>query len=362
MNIIEFFIAFSLFFFATLIVYIITNYNHCNEHFYNFPDPIGTLTQSEKNQSLYSPIIIRPREINAQVYKGKCTNPLYPMASKDGKGEMGFPNSKIEASFYAQRPLLNPDQYYKMIEQLFTTMRKYKQLPKKINESLFIYPDQFSQGDTFSNVMKFIMKLINKSKKETKAMVEYANIDTWGGEQFAFTDQKVFSFARYKQNGTEMEQAREAKMNEPKRLIVNFNLYNTLRNISTDVLASVFYIDGKYYFQDIHMTTKKDTNFIKGHNLDNGINLNYSDSRQPVPQWIFANTIENQTFNNKGFHDPNDQNIYIKGGIPDEYKSFINNKDFIYSYWTKYYNAQNLPGGPLLPNTSTSKLNSQILI
>ena len=331
-----------------------------------FKDPIGLLTEKEKRDSLYSPIIIRPREINAQQYGGRCTNVLYPKANKLGKGEMGSPNASVEAKFYAQRPLLNPDQYYDMVEQMFETMRtQHKNIPDFINPDLFVYQDEFSEGDTYSNVMKYIMKLINKAKSDTMSMKEYAKVDTWGGEHFAYTDEKLFSFSKFSPAENEQNRARQArKHREPKKLIVNFNLYNTLRNISTDVLASVFFAHGKYYFDDIQITTKRKSNMLPGVNLSagkTGINLNNSNERAPVPQWIYANTLENITFNNKGFHDPNDKNVYIEGGIPDEYKTFINQKDFKNSYWTKFYNAQNLPGGPLYPETSTSKLNTKVL-
>jgi hypothetical protein len=340
-----------------------------------FNDPIGKLTKQEKVDSLYSPIIIRPREINSQRFNGKCTNELYPQGIRIAfkpkglniaKGYMGETNAKIGAQFYAQRPLLNPDQYYNMLQLLLDHINTKSNVPDYIPKELFIHQDQFSQGNTFSNVMKFIMKRINTSKNEVKELKEYASHDTWGGEHFAFTDQKLFSYSRYNTNTEELQEnaIQSRKSSEPRKLVVNFNLYNTLRNISTDVIATVYFAHGKYYFDHIEMTTKKETvpwTPVNFGTKSGNINLNNGET-QHKPDWIYGNTLENQTFNSKGFHDSDEQNnIFIKGGIPDEYTNFIRQSDVKNSYWTKYYNAQNLKGGPLFPETSTSKLNTKIV-
>lgn len=339
----------------------IKNEPFVNSSFFSHP-----ISQNEKLDSLYSPFVLRPRENNALKYTGQCTNELYPhQTSPSGKGEMGSPNPYVEARFYAQRPILNPNQYYQIIEQMLNFMNKnYSKVPSNIDKSLFVYQDEFSQQDSYSDVMKYIMKLINDAKTKVKSMVEYAKVDTWGGENFAFTDQKVFSFSRYNQNElSEQDRAKYAtNSNEPKRLVVNFNLYNTLRNISTDVNAIVFYKDNKYFFDSIDISTKKESNVLEPFSLlnKNKSNININDIHlSPTPQWIYGNTIENQTFNSKGFHDPNGKNIYIKGGIPESFKEIVNN--YPQAYLTKRYNAQNLPGGPLFPETNIDKTNSKIL-
>ena len=139
--------------------------NTSNNSFYVHDQP---LTQQEKKDSLYSPFIIRPLEGVRLDYTRHCTHELYPKSSVHGKGEMGSPNAGVEAKYYAQRPLLNPDAYHKMLELLFNHIneKSQKNLPNFIREiqDLFIYQDQFSQGDTYSNVMKHILKIINQSK------------------------------------------------------------------------------------------------------------------------------------------------------------------------------------------------------
>jgi len=339
--------------------------NTSNNSFYVHDQP---LTQQEKKDSLYSPFIIRPLEGVRLDYSGHCTHELFPKSSVHGKGEMGSPNAGVEAKYYAQRPLLNPDAYHKMLELLFNHIneKSQKNLPNFIREiqDLFIYQDQFSQGDTYSNVMKHIMKIINQSKKQVKELVEYAKKDTWKGENFAFLEQKVFSFSRYDSSKlSEQERARLAnERNEPKKLVVNFDLYNTLRSTATNVNVSVFYFKGRYYIEHIDFSTKKpSTGGLEPYTFSSdkqsgGIVTNQSKNgykdRSPVPNWIFGNTIENTLFNSKGFHGSDDENIYIEGGVPDEFKEVLKNNPN--GYLMKFESGQKLSGGPLFPSAHGS--------
>lgn len=323
------------------------------------------LTNREKKDSLYSPFVIRPLESVTLNYSGNCTNELFPKASKSGKGEMGSPNAGVEAKYYAQRPILNPDEYHKMLDLLFNRINKksQKNLPKFIRQiqELFIYQDQFSQGETYSDVMRHIMNAINQSKKQVKELVEYAKVDTWGGENFGFVDQKVFSFSRYDSSHlSEQDRARLAnERNEPKKLVVNFDLYNTLRSTATNVNVSVFYIRGKYYIEHIDFSTKKTSSgglepyTFSSDKQSGGIVIDQSKNgykaRNPTPQWIFGNTIENTLFNNKGFHGMDSENIYIKGGVPDEFKEVLKNNPN--GYLLKFNSGQKLGnGGPIFPS------------
>lgn len=343
--------------------------NRHDNDFYVHDQP---LTQQEKKDSLYSPFIIRPLEGVTLDYSGQCTHELFPKSSVHGKGEMGSPNAGVEAKYYAQRPLLNPDEYHKMLELLFNhiTKKSQKKLPNFIREiqDLFIYQDQFSQGDTYSDVMKHIMKTINQSKKQVKELVEYAKKDTWGGENFGFLDQKVFSFSRYNSSQlSEQDRARLANdRNEPKKLVVNFDLYNTLRSTATNVNVSVFYFKGRYYIEHIDFSTKKtssgglepysfssDKQSIVIDQSKNG----YKD-RNPTPHWIIANTIENTLFNNKGFHGTDDENIYIEGGVPDEFKEVLKNNPN--GYLLKFNSGQNIGNGGALFPSNGSKTNADI--
>ena len=154
------------------------------------------LTPKEKRDSLYSPFVIRPREVASVKYGGNCRNVLFPLATPPhGKGIMSTPNAKVEASYYAQRPLLNPDTYYKMLDNLFRYIKKnYTKNPPNVDKSLFIYSNSFCQRNCFTESMKFVMGIINSAKKQEPSMKAYANVDNWGGEQFAYLEEKVFMF------------------------------------------------------------------------------------------------------------------------------------------------------------------------
>jgi hypothetical protein len=307
------------------------------------------MTKQEKLGSLYTPIILRPKENVSLKYNKDCPNQLYPAQTTSyGKGEMGSPNAKVEASYYAQRPILNPNEYERMLHLLFDAIKDQSSVPASIEKSLFVHQDEFCQDNCYPDVMAYIMKRINKTKKKVPEMVEYARVDTWGGEQFAFVDQKVYSFSRFNANDlSEQEQAKLARLShEPKKLVVNFDLHNTLRSISTNVTAVVYYRNGKYYLDSIDTTTKP--------------NQTKADPapRSPVPQWIYANTLENQFFNNKGFHDPDQENIYIQGGVPQEFEGILDQME--QAYIMKPYNAQTLNGGPLHASPNANQTNAKI--
>lgn len=329
------------------------------------------LSSYEKLQSLYSPIIIRPRENVSLNYTSECSNVLYPKATSPfGKGEMGSPNPYVEAQYYAQRPILNPDTYEKLLDLLFNKMNEdaeIKKPPKNFDSTLFVHPTRFCQdnlcSDSKTGVLKFIMDLIRKTLQKVPPIKSYSKVDTWGGEQFSHLDERIFSFSRYDNSMlSDQEQARIANtQKEPQKVVVNFNLYNTLRSVSTNVTAIVIYFKGKYYLKKIRKTTESPNEHtgIEGVNVNTSVRTSSEFNRSPVPKWIYGNTIENKFFNSKGFHDPNQPNIYIKGGVPDEFKEILEEKE--QAYLSFPYNAQNLKGGPQNFSMSANQLNSKIM-
>ena len=52
----------------------------------------------------------------------------------------------------------------------------------------------FSSDDDYSDIMKFVMKKINEGQNTLKPFIDYSKIDTWGGEQFAFLNEKLYAF------------------------------------------------------------------------------------------------------------------------------------------------------------------------
>lgn len=299
------------------------NFKNSVARFFTYP-----LSKYEKINSLYAPIICRPPEHYARTYSGNCTNELYPKSTSPfGKGEMSAPcNPEIEAKYYAMRPLLTPQTYNKMIQEIFSKISTRF----SIEESTW-YPNEFCNKNCYSNIMKFIMKNINEASKEVFSV--YSKSDTWGGEQFAFLNEKIFSFTTHEPPTSEQEQAHQARYNldkGPKKHIVSFTLHNTLRSSSIDCIALVYQENGKFVLSKIEFSTKSPSKWVDGVEISKSINLNNQNlpPEQNKISWIYGNNIENTTFNLKGFHDPDEsKNILIPGGVPSEFKEILKKCD-----------------------------------
>jgi len=281
-------------------------------HFFSHQD----LTEKEKRDSLYSPFIIRPPERNSLTFTPDG-NELFPLASSPfGKGEMGSPEAQIEAKYYAQTPLLNPGEYYNLLGQLFAKMRP-DPLPEKIKDTRenFIYQNKFCQAYKGKDLIRFVMNKINRAKKGNRLYKALAKADTWGGEHWTPLDPIIFAFSKYDSTRlSEQEQARMAQRGtEPLKLVVNFTLYNTFRSIATNVSVLLYSYQGKYYLQEIGITSK---------NPQVPKEATLGGDMSPKPQWIYGNTIEQQMFNKWG--TPVKDGHYIKGGIPQEFEEIVN--------------------------------------
>ena len=326
--------------------------------FYTYPP-----TKMEKLNSLYTPIICRPPEHSGLTYSGNCTNELYPKSTSPmGKGEMTAPcKPEVEAKYYAMRPLLTPGNYDKMLENLFSAI--IEEIPEDVPQKNLIYQTQFCNKDCYNNVMKYIMKKINYAKKNLPIFKEYAKSDTWGGEQFAFLNEKVFVYSN--QKTSELSQQDQAKMarygKNPghKKYVVTFTLHNTLRSSSSDVVAILYQKDNKFFMKYINFANKKPTNIIQGQNIGSpgkgpGINLNNENipGRDSGPNWIYGNTIQNNLFNLKGFYDSEnpENNILIPGGVPEEFTEVLQKCD--QSALLNPGTAQRLPGGTRTDNAN----------
>jgi len=320
------------------------------------------LSTEIRANSLYSPIICRPPEHYGLEYSGRCTNELYPQqTSQYGKGEMAKPcKPSVEAKYYAQRPIINPNAYEKMLDSLLQSIQE--PLPAKIEEKHnpdnMSYPLEFCPDDCYTDVMKYIMKKINFAKKHLPVFKDFAKNDTWGGEQYAFWNEKVFVFTKHSEAGlSQQERAEIARYNkhvgEARKFIVTFTLHNTTRSSSTDLVATVFDIENRKYLTRIDFASRLDgdPNAPDGISIPragvrhDSVNLNNNDLPVPeTPQWIFANTVENKTFNANGFHDPDpSKNILIPGGVPPEFEEYLNNHE--QAYLLKGGSAMRLPGG-----------------
>lgn len=317
---------------------IIETIKTCKESFSNVKDNFqdttskfltrDKLSQAEKLGSLYTPIIVRPRDTLTD-YKN----------SKLLKGEMSAPsNPEIEAKYYAMRPILTPQSYEKMIKVLFENI--VQEVPSNIDEQSLTHQTQFCNGECYSNVMKYIMVLINTGKDTLEIFKDYAKKDTWGGEQFAFLNESVIMFSSIDlSNVSEQNQAklaRYSKLTGPFKYVITFTLHNTLRSSSIDIVAIVIESNKRFYLKYINFASRDPTNPVQGINISTsagrspGIDLNNSDLPpvQNTPNWIYGNNIENRTFNLKGYHDPEESNnILIPGGVPAEFEGILTTCD-----------------------------------
>jgi hypothetical protein len=313
--------------------------------------------------SLYSPFIIRPPDIISRKLTNKCSGNAYSARTSNyGSGDMGqvcCPEN--EARNYAMRPILTPDAYHSLIENIFTTIKD--QVPKGLISKNLVNEHEFGNNDNFSEIMKFVIHKINQAKDTLPIFKQYAKNDTWGGEKFVFINEQLFMFTEEDPNKySEQEQAiiARSKFVKPAKYILTFTLVNTLRSISTDVIAIVYSEKGKYYLSSINFATasvtddeKNKTNSgLDGFSFDgfkgHGINLNSEKMPEGAvpPDWIFGNTIENETFTSDGFHSPDSsKNVSISGGVPKEFDEFLNKCD--QGYLTPQRNPQSteFPGG-----------------
>ena len=195
------------------------------------------LTESEKVQGLYAPIICRPPFNVHQPYDPPCEENANGLFSNQ-KMQTDC-NPTVSAKYYANRPIVNPNDYHSLLEFLFNNVTDPFTMPTKD----LVHPQMFSESDDYSELMKFVMKKIDQGVETLKPFVDYSKIDTWGGEQFAFLNEKLYAFTREDTAAlSEEEQARKARYGEytgPVKYNIAFTLYNTLRSISTDVILVV---------------------------------------------------------------------------------------------------------------------------
>lgn len=293
----------------------------------------------EKANSLYSPIITRPRDIYAHRYGDRCTNQLYPKAaSKYGKGEIAGPCCPdVGGRYYGMRPILTPEALQKMVKTLFEHVTQ--KVPSQVDQNRLKYQNQFCDSDSYSEVMKYVIRRLNQGQANLPIFKNYAKADTWGGDTFAYLNEEIFMFTE--QNPakfSDQEQAKRArkKNGQDTKYVLTFTLYMPLRSLSLDTTAILFRHKGKYYLNYIDFTTKSESrdgpmgvnveSFKTGEILQP--DMGGLPPGQSTPNWIYGNALENKTFNLKGFHDPEEsKNILIPGGVPEEYKSVLEKCD-----------------------------------
>ena len=296
-------------------------------------------TGPDLENQLYSPFLMRPPDIVAPKYGGRCTNELYPEAtSSEGKGEMASPcNVDIEGRYYGMRPILSPDTTNAMIKGLFDKIVNDAVSIPNVDQSELKYQNQFCDANSYSDVMKYVLKQINETQAKMPDFRRFAKSDTWGGDMFAFLNEEIIMMTEMNPDKfTEQAQAVRArkKNKHDTKYILTFTLYLPLRSLSLDTTAIIIRHRGKLHIVYMDFSTNKSTDGgLQSANISPGKTggIHAEGGISSTPEWIYGNQIENQTFNLKGFHDPDpSNNILIPGGIPEEYNQLLEKCDQAY--------------------------------
>jgi hypothetical protein len=218
--------------------------------------------------------------------------------------------------YYAMRPILNPDNYYDLLNKLFDTI--VLQSNNSIRKSP-IFPNEDAWNVVYcteskKDIMSFIMERVTKSVSLIPEM--YKN-GSWVIEQFHWTDAEVYMLVS------------SGKL----YYRVLFNLYNPLRSISTRTECVVAtHLDSRMKPIIIYMglvsAEKSQDNDPVGYNLnsqDEGISL--TDNYPTDLTWNYGNTLVSQTFNKYGFYDPEEtvelsEKEYLPGSLSKRIRQF----------------------------------------
>ena len=265
------------------------------------------------DKKLYSHIIKRPLQKNLR----KC-----PSGQK--KGDVTIPvDASVDSKHYGMRPILNSNNYHLLLEKMFN----YVSTDIEYDDSKFINHEEFSNENEYKLIMNFLMSKINTATKEIPEFKSYSQIDTWNGEQFVFLNEKIFIFQEkglHKLTQQERVSLAKKSQNKDKKIIVHFNLYNTLRTTSTDVIAVLLLIDNNLFIKSMEFSSQKNEKWVDFASLSKKQNINTDCIKKDTPSWIYGNVIENESFNCKGFKsEKDDENYTIKGGVPEELLQFL---------------------------------------
>lgn len=224
----------------------------------------------------------------------KCDWPLFA-----GGKYQEWCNEEVAIKYHAMRPIVSPDTYESWLVAMFGKLRS----PKVPVVSDNLAPNMFcgSQGD----VMRWLMGRVGAVVHELPQMQRNGS---WKFEQFYETDTQFYSFLD-QDNGYAVYK-------------IIFNLYNTLRSIST-LVNCVIVNDGKELLvQSIGFVNDPKGQVYDGYEFGSP---KYGVGTMPGLHndefgWNYGNTLETQKFNEVGFFDPL-RNVSIEGGIPDSLRA-----------------------------------------
>lgn len=277
----------------------------------------------------YLPQIIRPSDNVTPQSKGdKCNFPCY----SDLK-QQKWCSEKVAMDYYAMRPLINSEQYNKMLKKMFNHITdKGLQVQNIADEE---YTTVFCT-ESKESLMAWLMQKIAKAVEN---MPDMQRNGSWKSERFYETDVQLYQFVNPSGHV---------------HFKILFNLYNPLRSTSTMVVAEVYVVDGKPILHNIDFINEGEMGDYMppangwgplngqntrlkpklGGNIEQYEPLGFQNSPEGRKSWEdyykkdpnefdwnYQNTLEVQKFNKYGFYsnDPK-ENIEIEGGVPDSLK------------------------------------------
>ncbi len=285
----------------------------------------------------YNPFIIRnpnevmvPRSINSIDDKSiSCDWPSYA-----GSKYQKWVNEDVAMYQYQMRPIINPKEYDIILSNMFNLIVK-NSTGLDNTQNIQNGPDQYAavscgSGSSPEEMSKIILGHIANAVAKMPTMQKNGS---YGSEQFRIIDPEMYKFF--------------GPDNKIYYQII-FNLFNTLRSITTRTYCTVQVIDNIMYIYRMSFVNNKmwsatedmpDNSGIQNYNLGPAGNRTIMEvphaleiNSNEVP-WLYANTLLNQKFNEYGFYDPENNVPLTKIGIPESLKSRIeNNQKYNQSY------------------------------
>jgi hypothetical protein len=282
----------------------------------------------------YSPWIVRPFDnVSSNPSKGSgCNWPAY-----SDKKHQQWCSEENAIKYHAMRPIITAEKYNELLEVMFKGM-KDSNIPipgddnfEEVNMAVFC-------TETQKSLMSWLMQ---KIAVQVEKIPDFQKNSSWGSERFYELDVQMYQYVLEPKQQTYFK--------------ILFNLYNPLRSVSTYVVATIFLQDGKPKLVDIDFVNEGKMNDyvgpqnglgpINAQNVDNGfknkgaislfVPLGVEDSPDGLKKWEddykknpnslnwnYQNTLQEQKFNDKGFHsNVKEDNIEIKGGIPESLRN-----------------------------------------
>lgn len=243
--------------------------------------------------------VYKPRDIQYGSHTKKCDWPLFAP-----NGHQKWCNQEDAVNYYAMRPIVSPDTYSDWLVEMFNYLvTPDHEVSKLLDQELI--PNMFCMAQ--EEVMRWLMQRVEEAVHKLPQM---QNNGSWKFEQFYATDVQFYSFGT--QNGYSIYK-------------IIFNLYNTLRSVSTLVDCVIMDKEGQRKLLRMGVVTQDHREWqMDGQNLGSpkyGVGID-SGLRNYGFEWDYGNTLESQKFNEVGTFDPH-HNISIEGGIPESLRGAI---------------------------------------